>query len=202
MPASQSVSIGLIGAGRIGSFHAESLARRLVDAELVAIADPAPGAVERLAARLGVPNAYLSVSELLANPEINGVVIATPARFHTSVVVEAARAGKAVFCEKPMALTLEEADEAIAAAKVANVPLQVGFNRRWDQAFQEGRAAIRRQGRLGPASALTHPRPRPLRWRPGQDAAMDDLLRNADPRLRHAFVAQPGGEAGGGHCGC
>ena len=70
------------------------------------------------------------------------MIIATPARFHTNVLVQAAEAGKAIFCEKPMALTLEDADRAIAAARSAGVPLQVGFNRRWDQAFAEGRAAI------------------------------------------------------------
>ena len=142
MSRTKPVRVGLIGAGRIGSFHAESIARRLVDADLVAIADPAPGAAEKLAAHLGTPQATTEVSALLANPEVEAVVIATPARFHTSVLVEAVAAGKAVFCEKPMALTLAEADRAIAAAKSAKVPLQVGFNRRWDQAFAEGRAAI------------------------------------------------------------
>lgn len=153
MRSHRPVNIGLIGAGRIGTFHAESIARRLVDADLVAIADPAPGAAETLAAKLGAPNAYTSASELLADPEIQGVVIATPARFHTSVVVEAAKAGKAVFCEKPMALTLEEADQAIAAAAAAKVPLQVGFNRRWDQSFHEGRAAID-AGKVGSVQLL------------------------------------------------
>ncbi|MBY5780007.1 Gfo/Idh/MocA family oxidoreductase [Rhizobium leguminosarum] len=153
MPAHRPVNLALIGAGRIGSFHAESVARRLVDANLLAVADPAPGAAEKLAAALDAPKAYTSVSELLVNPEIDGVIIATPARFHTSVVVEAARAGKAVFCEKPMALTLKEADEAIAVTKSAKVPLQVGFNRRWDQAFYEGRAAID-AGKVGSVQLL------------------------------------------------
>ncbi len=153
MSSHRPVNLGLIGAGRIGSFHAESVARRLVDANLLSIADPAPGAAEALAAKLGAPNAYTSVAELLANPELDGVIIATPARFHTSVVVEAAKSGKAVFCEKPMALTLEEADLAIAATKAANVPLQVGFNRRWDQSFHEGRAAID-AGKIGSIQLL------------------------------------------------
>lgn len=136
------VNIGLIGAGRIGSFHGETVARRLVDAELVAIADPAPGAAANLADKLDVDASYTDVAELLAHPSLDAVIIATPARFHTNVVVQAAEAGKAVFCEKPMALTLEDAERAVAAANAAGVPLQVGFNRRWDQAFAEGRAAI------------------------------------------------------------
>ncbi|MBP2573969.1 myo-inositol 2-dehydrogenase/D-chiro-inositol 1-dehydrogenase [Agrobacterium tumefaciens] len=138
----KTVNVGLIGAGRIGSFHGESVARRIVDAELVAIADPAPGAAAKLAEILDVDASYTDVAEMLAHPSLDAVIIATPARFHTNVLVQAAEAGKAVFCEKPMALTLEDADRGIAAAKAAGVPLQVGFNRRWDQAFAEGRAAI------------------------------------------------------------
>ncbi|CUX68308.1 MULTISPECIES: Gfo/Idh/MocA family oxidoreductase [Agrobacterium] len=142
MPKIKPVNVGLIGAGRIGSFHGETVARRLVDAELVAIADPAPGAAAILAEKLDVDAAYTGIAELLAHPGLDAVIIATPARFHTNVLVQAAEAGKAIFCEKPMALTLEDADRAIAAARSAGIPLQVGFNRRWDQAFLEGRAAI------------------------------------------------------------
>ncbi|MCZ7888583.1 MULTISPECIES: Gfo/Idh/MocA family oxidoreductase [Agrobacterium] len=138
----KTVNVGLIGAGRIGSFHGESVARRLVDAELVAVADPAPGAAAKLAEALGADASYPDVAEMLSHPGLDAVIIATPARFHTNILVQAAEAGKAIFCEKPMALTLEDADRGIAAAKAAGVPLQVGFNRRWDQAFFEGRATI------------------------------------------------------------
>lgn len=138
----KTVNVGLIGAGRIGSFHGESVARRLVDAELVAVADAAPGAAAKLAERLGADASYTDVAEMLSHPGLDAVIIATPARFHTNILVQAAEAGKAIFCEKPMALTLEDADRGIAAAKATGVPLQVGFNRRWDQAFFEGREAI------------------------------------------------------------
>ncbi|GGO84548.1 myo-inositol 2-dehydrogenase [Marinobacterium nitratireducens] len=153
MSRNKIINIGLIGAGRIGSFHAESVARRLVDANLAAIADPAPGAAERLAATLDCPVATTDPKELLANPDIDAVIIASPARFHAGLVEAAAEAGKGVFCEKPMALTLEEADRAIAAAKQAGVALQVGFNRRWDQAFAEGHAAIT-DGKVGTPQLL------------------------------------------------
>ncbi|SCB39104.1 Gfo/Idh/MocA family oxidoreductase [Rhizobium hainanense] len=142
MPKIKPVNVGLIGAGRIGSFHGETVVRRLVDAELVAVADPAPGAAAKLADKLSVDASYTDVADLLAHPGLDAVIIATPARFHANILVQAVEAGKAIFCEKPMALTLEDADRAIAAARVAGVPLQVGFNRRWDQAFAEGRAAI------------------------------------------------------------
>ncbi|WP_017618142.1 Gfo/Idh/MocA family protein, partial [Nocardiopsis gilva] len=79
---------------------------------------------------------------LLAAPEVEAVVIATPARTHTDLVVAAAEAGKAVYCEKPMARTLAEADRAIDAARRAGVPLQIGFNRRYDRGFRAGHDLI------------------------------------------------------------
>jgi myo-inositol 2-dehydrogenase/D-chiro-inositol 1-dehydrogenase len=130
------VGVGLIGAGAMGSFHGESLARRVFGAGLVAIADPAPGVAERLAARLGCPHATTDPAALLADPAVEAVVIAAPARAHADLVVAAARAGKAVFCEKPMAVDLADADRAIAACAEAGVPLQVGFQRRFDRAFR------------------------------------------------------------------
>ncbi len=128
------VRLGLIGAGRIGTFHGETVALRLPDAELVAVADPAEGAAEKLTSRLGGV-AYTDPAELLASPDVDGVLIASSARFHTDLVVAAAAAGKAVWVEKPMAFTLEDADRAIAAAREAGVPLQVGFNRRFAADF-------------------------------------------------------------------
>jgi myo-inositol 2-dehydrogenase/D-chiro-inositol 1-dehydrogenase len=142
MQSTKPVGVALIGAGRIGSFHAESVARRLADANLVAIADPSPGAAERLANTLGVEKVFTDVAALLRDPVVEAVIIASPARFHTSLVEQASQAGKAIFVEKPMALTIPDADKAIAAAERTGVILQVGFNRRWDQAFAEGKAAI------------------------------------------------------------
>lgn len=136
MATQQPLAVGLIGAGRMGSFHAETLAHRLPGVRLAAVADPAPGAAERLAAPLGCAMAYTDIGDLLADPKVDAVVIATPARTHADLVEAAARAGKAVYCEKPMAVALAEADRAIAAARAAGVALQVGFNRRYDPGFR------------------------------------------------------------------
>jgi myo-inositol 2-dehydrogenase/D-chiro-inositol 1-dehydrogenase len=141
------LGVGLIGAGWIGAFHGESLARRIPHARLVMVADPAPGAADKLAARFG-GRATTDPAELIGNPEVAAVVIAAPARFHTDLIVAAATAGRAVFCEKPMALTLADADRAITAAAQAGVPLQVGFNRRFDPAFAAARDAVL-NGRVG-----------------------------------------------------
>ncbi len=132
------LSFGLIGAGWIGSFHAETLASRLPGARLAAVADPQPGAAERLSA----PKAYRDPVELIADPAIDAVAICSPAATHADLVVAAAQAGKHVFCEKPMALTLDDADRAIDAARAAGIALQVGFNRRFAQNFADMRARI------------------------------------------------------------
>lgn len=138
----QPVRLGVIGAGWIGAFHAETIATRIPGAQLAAVADPVPGAAERVAEPLGVEQTYADAAALLADTTIDGVVIASPAFTHTDLVVNAAEAGKAVFVEKPMALTLEDADRAIAAAASAGVPLQTGFNRRFSKDFAEARARI------------------------------------------------------------
>ncbi|TLS47120.1 dehydrogenase [Streptomyces montanus] len=136
MTTQQPLAVGLIGVGRMGSFHAETLAHRLPGVRLAALADPAPGAARSLGDRLGCATTCTDIGELLADPRIDAVVIATPARTHAGLVEAAAKAGKAVYCEKPMAVTLAEADRAIAAAADAGVPLQVGFNRRYDAGFR------------------------------------------------------------------
>src|SRR6478672_1659751 len=142
------VRVALIGSGRMGSFHGETLARRLPGARLAAVADPAPGAAERLAASLGAAKFATDPAEVFADPEIDAVVIAAPARFHADLVVAAAAAGKGVFCEKPMAFTLADADRAIDAARGAGVVLQVGFNRRYAHDWAAARALLD-DGRLG-----------------------------------------------------
>ena len=142
------LGVALVGSGRMGAFHGETLARRLPGVRLAAVADPAPQVAERLAATLGAERAYADPAEAFADPHVEAVVIAAPARFHADLVVAAAEAGKAVFCEKPMALTLADADRAIAATRAAGVVLQVGFNRRFAPDWAAARALLE-DDRLG-----------------------------------------------------
>ncbi|MFS2221720.1 Gfo/Idh/MocA family oxidoreductase [Pantoea sp. B65] len=135
MSAITKTRVGLIGAGRMGSFHATSLAQCIPGAVLAAVADPVSGAAQHLASSLGVAKYFTDPQAMLDDAGIDAVVIAAPARTHAELVIAAARAGKHVFCEKPMAVTLEEADHAIAAASRAGVVLQVGFNRRFVSGF-------------------------------------------------------------------
>ncbi|MBY6414547.1 Gfo/Idh/MocA family oxidoreductase [Rhodococcus sp. BP-252] len=146
------VRMALIGAGRIGSSHAELVANHVPGATLVAVVDPTPNA-ERLAADLDVDVVERSADAVLARPDVDAVLITTPARTHTDLVVQAAAAGKHVFVEKPMAVTLADADRAIAAAKEAGVVLQVGFNRRFAPGWIAARSAID-AGRVGTPQLL------------------------------------------------
>lgn len=153
MSTSQTIHLGLIGAGRMGSFHGLTAARHIPGASLTAIADPSHAHATRLAAELGVQKVYSDPQQLLDDPDIDGVLIAAPARSHAELVIKAARAGKSVFCEKPMAITLDEADRAIAAAADAQVTLQVGFNRRFAKSFRTAHLDVV-AGRIGTPQLL------------------------------------------------
>ena len=135
------VRVGLIGTGRIGASHAQVLCRRVPGARLVAMADPRPGAAAALAGDLGA-RAYGDAQELLADPDVEAVVITASSHVHADLIEAAAGAGKAVFCEKPMGLTLAEIDRGIAAAEAAGVPLQVGFNRRFAAEFADAHRIV------------------------------------------------------------
>ena len=149
----KTIRLGLIGAGRMGSFHGHTAALHIPGASLVAIADPTPGQAGRLAETLGVQRVYSDPQQLIDDPEVDGILIAAPARSHAELVISAAQAGKSVFCEKPMAITLDEADRAIAAAAQAGVTLQVGFNRRFVRGFREAHLDVV-GGRIGTPQLL------------------------------------------------
>jgi myo-inositol 2-dehydrogenase/D-chiro-inositol 1-dehydrogenase len=140
--------VAVLGAGRIGRKHVESLAYHVRDAELAVIVDSSQEAARAASeSTRGVPWSS-DLDAALADREIQAVVIAAPTNQHAALITRAADAGKAIFCEKPIALTLEEADTALAAVKRAGVPLQIGFQRRFDPAYERAHAAIRR-GDLG-----------------------------------------------------
>ena len=136
------IGVALVGSGRMGSFHGETLAHRLSGVRLAAVADPAPGAAERLASELAAPSAYIDAAQAFDDPTVHAVVIAAPARFHADLIVAAAEAGKAVFCEKPAALSLPDLDRAIEAVRAAGVVFQVGFNRRFAADWVAARAML------------------------------------------------------------
>ncbi|MDP7399640.1 MAG: Gfo/Idh/MocA family oxidoreductase, partial [Lentisphaeria bacterium] len=147
------ITIGLIGAGRIGKLHAEHLARRIADTELVAVADSRLEAAKEVAAACGVDAAVEDYRVILENPAIEAVVICASTNMHAQMIEEAAIAGKHIFCEKPIDLDLAKIDQALAAVDRAGVRLQVGFMRRFDTNFRRLREIIA-AGKIGTPQLL------------------------------------------------
>ena len=140
---SKKLNVGIIGAGRIGKVHTETLAFRLRDkASIVSITDVNQAAAHEAAARFGVAEVASSTQEMIADSRIDAVVICSSTATHADLVIEAAQAGKHIFCEKPLDLTLMKIDQALAAVAKAGVKLQVGFNRRFDPNFARVRKAV------------------------------------------------------------
>ena len=144
--STQSLGFGVLGAGRIGALHARNLAGSINGAHLVAVMDANPDAAK--GAAYGGAAVMGSVEELLGHPAVNAVLIASPTTLHAEQITAAAEAGRAIFCEKPVALELRATQDALDAVKTAGVPFQIGFNRRFDTGFREVARAIH-AGELG-----------------------------------------------------
>jgi myo-inositol 2-dehydrogenase/D-chiro-inositol 1-dehydrogenase len=156
------ISFCQFGAGRIGAIHAANIAAHPA-ARLHTVVDTNQAAAKRLAGRHGA--AVSAQAETLADPDIDAVVIASSTDTHAGLVEAAARAGKAIFCEKPLDLDRRRAEACLAVAKQCGVPLMVGFNRRFDPNFARLEREIR-SGRIGKLETLTitsrDPAPPPL----------------------------------------
>jgi len=154
------VRIGVLGTGRIGAMHAELLARRVPGAALAVVYDAVPESADRL----GAPVAR-SVEDVLSSPAVDAVAVCSSTDTHVDLVVAAAEAGKAIFCEKPLSLDLDEVDRALAAVERAGVLLQIGFNRRFDPGHRAVRDAVA-AGKVGDVHILRitsrDPAPPPL----------------------------------------
>lgn len=121
--------VGVIGAGGMLQYHAPGF--RLAGAEIVAVADPAPGAAARAAEKWGIANAYESVEAMLSEcKELDAISIIVPNLYHSSLSIECLNAGKHVFCEKPPALSAAEVQTMIDAAEKAGKMLMFNFNNR------------------------------------------------------------------------
>jgi predicted dehydrogenase len=129
------LGVGVLGVGEMGKRHAENLRRLVPEAQLVAIADAWAERARVVAEELEIENYYSSLEAMLERKDLDAVLIATPDKFHAKAVETAARAGKDVLCEKPLALNLADARAAIDAVARAGRRLQVGFMRRYDPAY-------------------------------------------------------------------
>jgi myo-inositol 2-dehydrogenase/D-chiro-inositol 1-dehydrogenase len=159
------MNIGVIGAGRIGRIHARNLKFQIPGVRIIAIADVIIEAAQKLSDELEIPVYEEDYRRLLKNDDIQAVIICSSTDTHAQIIIEAAEAGKDIFCEKPIALEMEKIDRALAAVDKAGVKLQVGFNRRFDPSFNKAKELVE-AGKIGTPHLLRissrDPQPPPL----------------------------------------
>lgn len=163
----EKLQIAVIGLGRIGKIHAETIATRVWEADLAAVADVDGKLAQDVAGRFHVPRVTDDYRSILEEPHIDAVVICTPTDSHARLIGEAAAAGKHVFCEKPIDHKLEVIDATLETVVRAGVKLQVGFNRRFDPGFRKAREMVA-AGKIGRPHLLRitsrDPAPPPLEY--------------------------------------
>lgn len=142
MNKSSKIRVGLIGAGRIGELHIEHLAQNIPEVELTTICSLNLSNLKSIAEQYNVPKVTTDYNTLLADPQIDAVLITASTNTHVEMSQAAAKAGKHIFCEKPISLDLEQIDETLAIVEKAGVKFQVGFNRRFDASFKRVREAV------------------------------------------------------------
>ena len=142
------VKIGIIGAGRIGRLHAENLSSRIKAARVAAVADVVAEAAQACAAACGINTAVTDHRRIMDDPDIDALVICSSTNTHSKLIAEAAEAGKHIFCEKPIDFDLAKIDRSLEKVEKTGVKLQIGFNRRFDPNFRRIRDSIR-EGKIG-----------------------------------------------------
>lgn len=143
------VTVGIIGAGRIGRVHVESICTQVGNARIKTLADPfMTEETSQWAKSMGVESTTKDYKEILKDPEIDAVLICSSTDTHSPISVEAIKAGKHVFCEKPIDHDIAGIQKVIDALKESKVKYQVGFNRRFDHNFEAVKAAVE-GGKIG-----------------------------------------------------
>ena len=135
------IGVGVVGLGRIGQLHAEIFNSKIPNAKLVAVSDVVENLVKSASEKFNVKG-YLSYEEMLRDAEVDAVVICTPTFLHKDMIMLAAEYHKHILCEKPLTVTVKEAEEVLSKISNSNVILQVGYMRRFDYAYQEAKKKI------------------------------------------------------------
>ena len=185
------ISIGLLGCGRIGQVHARSIAR-IVTARLTAVADFLPDAAEALATRVGTE--IRAADEIIAAPDIDAVIVATPTTLHYDQIHALARAGKAIFCEKPIDLSSERTADCMTAVKQAGVPFMTAFNRRFDPQFAQLQSRLA-AGAIGAAELVVitsrDPAPPPVSYIEQSGGLFRDMMIHDFDMARFVLGEEP-----------
>lgn len=184
-------TIGLIGAGRIGNVHATSVAAN-PNARLKLVADSYKPAAEKLAAAHGVTVA--TVDEIMADPEIDLIMICSVTETHAEYIERGARAGKAIFCEKPIDLNIDRVRAVLAVVAETRARLMVGFNRRFDPHFSALKARLD-AGRVGTVELVTiasrDPGPPPIDYVTGSGGLFRDMTIHDFDMARYLLGEEP-----------
>ena len=125
------LKLGVIGTGRIGKVHIATLVQNVPQAIVVAVADLNVAGATEVASGFGITTVYSDYKDVINHPDVEAIVICSPTDTHAQYIIEAAQAGKHIFCEKPVDLSLEVIQGALDAVEKAGVKLMVGFNRRF-----------------------------------------------------------------------
>ena len=161
------IKFGVIGVGRIGKIHIENLATRISNAEVLAIADVLEEETKNVAVEFSIPFVFQDYKDVINHPEIEAIVISSPTDTHAQYIVEAAAAGKHIFCEKPVDLSIDKIKSAMDAVEKAGVKLMVGFNRRFDSNFSKIKRTVK-DGSIGDPHILKitsrDPAPPPIEY--------------------------------------
>ena len=136
------INVGLIGAGRLGTMYAEFLTTQVTGVNLIAVADIIPERAKKCAGTFDIAKAYFSHQEINDDKDVAAVIVVATTGNHKEIVVDAAAKGKSIFCEKPMALTLDHAREMKAAVEQHGVFYQQGYMRRFDKGFAAAKHKI------------------------------------------------------------
>ena len=142
---SREVGVGVIGAGKMGRVHASNLAKGIPNAKLVAVSDVVEDSAKRLAAEFGVTNVFADYLRLVENREVQAIVIATPTVLKPQIVRVACEVGKHIFCEKPLASTFHDAEQALKWTQKSPAKFQIGYQRRFDQCTSGSRRTSSRE---------------------------------------------------------
>ena len=173
------IKLGIIGAGRIGRVHADTLTTRVPGAEVLAIADVFEDAAKSAAVDFGIGDYSSDPADIIGSGDIDAVVICSSTDTHCRFISEAARAGKHMFCEKPIDHDLAAIDAALAAVDAAGVQLQIGFNRRFDSNHARIKRAIE-SGEIGQPHTMMiisrDPAPPPIDYIKVSGGLMMDMM--------------------------
>ena len=140
--SSQLLRFGVLGVGRIGKIHAQNLVNQIPGAEVVALSDTFSEPLLAVASELKITKTFTDYKELLAMTDVDAIVLCTPTSTHYQIILDAAAAGKHIFCEKPVDLSLEKLSEINKVVEQSGIRFMVGFNRRYDNNFLKVRAMV------------------------------------------------------------